>query len=65
MEDNNNDGISGDEDAGVDHLVDVDLELLLELVEVLLLSLATTHPAGWGGFEARSLEKLWKILPYM
>ena len=45
--------------------MDVDLELLLELVEVLLLSLASTHPAGWGGFEARSLEKLWKILPYV
>ena len=47
------------------YFVDVDLELLLELVEVLLLSLATTHPAGWGGFEARSLEKLWKILRRM
>ena len=48
MEDNNNDDISGDEDAGVDHLVDVDLELLLQLVEVFLWSLASPHPAGWG-----------------
>ena len=60
MEDNDkyNDGISGDEDAGVDHLVDVDLELLLQLVEVFLWSLASPHPAGWGGWEACSLEKL-------
>ena len=28
--------------------MDVDLELLLELVEVFLGSLASPHPAGWG-----------------
>ena len=39
---------SGDEDGGEDHFVDVDLELLLELVEVFLGSLASPHPAGWG-----------------
>ena len=39
---------SGDEDGGDDHFVDVDLELLLELVEVFLRSLASPHPAGWG-----------------